>query len=62
MVNECETECFANYDVDVIFNPSTIEESVKLIMDGKADVVYPLVMARWINAVCGSLQKKVLSL
>ena len=41
MVNECETECFANYDVDVIFNPSTIEESVKLIMDGKADVVYP---------------------
>ena len=35
-----KTMCVANYDIDVMFNPPSIAEAVRLIEDG-ADVVYP---------------------
>ena len=41
MTNMADTECVANYDVDVMFNPESIEHAVDLIMKENADVVYP---------------------
>ena len=41
MVDACSTTCFANYDIDVLFNPKTIENAVNKIINDTADVVYP---------------------
>ena len=36
-----KTMCVANYDIDVMFNPQSIAEAVRLIVEDGADVVYP---------------------
>ncbi len=41
MLDQVTTPLVANYDVDVMFDPSTIDKACCLILNNKADVVYP---------------------
>ena len=41
MLEQVDTPLVANYDVDVMFDPKTIDRACSLIMNDEADVVYP---------------------
>jgi len=41
MTHLSSTECVANYDVDVMFDPKSLEYATNLLLNDGADVVYP---------------------